>query len=82
MLEIHCGFGIHRQNYQNLQKSICSFLQCILLYHFVTERQTHHGGNGLLAGVVVSGGIVPDHLSILDVNTTTNTIDLKTQVRT
>lgn len=38
----------------------------------------YHGADGLLADVVVSGGVVSDHLSILDVNTSTNAIDLRT----
>lgn len=38
----------------------------------------YHGRDGLLAGVVVSGGVVPDHLSVLDVHTLTDTVDLRT----
>lgn len=38
----------------------------------------YHGRDGLLAGVVVSGGIVPDHLSILDVHSLTDAVDLRT----
>lgn len=47
-------------------------------YKLVAEKWEYHGRNGLLAGVVVGGGIVPDHLSILDVHTPTNTVDLRT----
>lgn len=39
----------------------------------------YHGGDGLLAGVVVSGGIVSDHFSILDVHARPDPIDLKTE---
>lgn len=52
-----------------------SFLHMIIL----SQKKEYHGCNGLLAGVIDSGGIVPDHLSILDVHTLTNTVDLRTQ---
>lgn len=48
-------------------------------YNLVTETWEYHGRNGLLGGVVASGGVVPDHFSILDVHTLTKTVDLRTQ---
>lgn len=58
------------------------FIIHLFHYDFVTERWEYQWRNGLLAGVVVSGGIVADHLSILNVDTPTNTIDLRTQAWT
>lgn len=43
------------------------------------QKMEHHRCNGLLAGVIVSGGVVLDHFSVLDVYSPTNTIDLRTQ---
>lgn len=39
----------------------------------------YHGCDGLLAGVVVSGGIVSDHFSILDVHAPPDPINLRTE---
>lgn len=46
-------------------------------YDTVTQSWEYHGGNGFLADVIVSRRIVPDHFSILDVKTPTNTVDLR-----
>lgn len=51
-------------------------------YDTVTQSWEYYGGNGFLADVIVSRRIVPDHFSILDVKTPTNTVDLRKQKRT
>lgn len=40
-------------------------------------KNHYHGCDGLLAGVIISGGIVPDDLSILDMHTLSNAVDLR-----
>lgn len=42
-------------------------------------KTEYHRCNGLLAGVKASGAVVPDHFSVLDVYSPTNTVDLRTQ---
>lgn len=46
----------------------------------MTIKKHYHGCDGLLAGVITGGGIVPDNLSILDVHTLSNAIYLRTGV--
>lgn len=60
----------------------CAVLQCVRNPFFSArynlEKREYHGRDALLGGVVASGGVVPDHLSIPDVHTLTHKVDLRT----
>lgn len=47
-----------------------------IVFKFIIKNH-YHGCDGLLAGVITGGGIVPDDLSILDVHTLSNAVDLR-----
>lgn len=69
-----------------LPKRICrgicsaSLFATILIIHFpfsVFSELQYHWGDGLLSGVIICGGVVTDHFTILDMHPFTNTINLQ-----
>lgn len=62
-----------------LTYQVLSLIIITSLLDVINIKKLYHGCDGLLAGVIVSGRIVPDHLSILDVHTLTDTVDLRTE---
>lgn len=65
-----------------MQQSILTFwVGLATVFKIMIIKSHYHGCDGLLAGVIIGGGIVPDHLSILDVHTLSNAIDLRYKVK-
>ena len=52
------------------------FVSLLICHRRIQEYQWVYA---LLAGVIAGGGIIPDHLSVLNMDTLTHTVDLRSE---
>lgn len=77
--EVIIDFSIVGETTLNSHKPQQTQLLCVGILNKMRLKRTYHWGNRLLGGVIVGGGIVPNHFPILNVNSLTYAVDLRSE---